>query len=61
MSITRKTIKDSAQSQPPEQGFLVGIGASAGGLEALTALLKALSADLGAAYVVVQHLSPTYR
>ncbi len=45
----------------PERGFLVGIGASAGGLEALTELIGQLPADSGATFVVVQHLSPTYR
>ncbi len=41
--------------------FVVGIGASAGGLEALSTLLPNLPCDLGLTYVVVQHLSPTYR
>ena len=41
--------------------YIVGIGASAGGLEALNALIGALPSDLGLCYVVVQHLSPTYR
>lgn len=35
---------------------VVGIGASAGGLEAATALFKALPADSGMAFVLVQHL-----
>lgn len=35
--------------------IVVGIGASAGGLEACTALLKALPANLGMAYVFVPH------
>ena len=47
---------------PPElRHFIVGIGASAGGLEALTHLFPRLPTNLGLAYVVVQHLSPTYR
>ncbi len=37
---------------------VVGIGASAGGLEACTALLKELPADTVVAVVVVQHLDP---
>ncbi len=37
---------------------VVGIGASAGGLEALTVLLKTLQNDLGMAYVIVPHLDP---
>lgn len=46
---------------PNRQSHLVGIGASAGGLEALSALIGALPVDLGNSYVVVQHLSPTHR
>jgi len=41
--------------------FFVGIGSSAGGLEALTALLPNLPTGLGLRYVVVQHMSPTHR
>ncbi|HUI82725.1 MAG TPA: chemotaxis protein CheB [Candidatus Binatia bacterium] len=37
---------------------IVGIGASAGGLEACQTLLKALPANLGMAYVFVPHLDP---
>ena len=37
---------------------IVGIGASAGGLEACQALLKALPPDLGMAFVFVPHLDP---
>src|ERR1700744_6370044 len=36
----------------------VGIGASAGGLEACTQLLTNLPTDTGMAYVLVQHLDP---
>jgi two-component system CheB/CheR fusion protein len=39
---------------------IVGIGASAGGLEALTQLLRFLPADTGMAFVLVQHLDPTH-
>lgn len=40
---------------------LVGIGASAGGIEALGRLVSALPAHTGMAYVVAQHLSPDYQ
>jgi two-component system CheB/CheR fusion protein len=40
---------------------VIGIGASAGGLEALQAFFSGLRNDSGAAYVVVQHLSPDYK
>ena len=38
---------------------IVGIGASAGGLEAFSALLENLPADTGMGFVVIQHLPPT--
>jgi two-component system CheB/CheR fusion protein len=39
---------------------IVGIAASAGGLEAITELLAALPAKTGLAYIVVQHLDPEH-
>ncbi len=39
---------------------IVGIGASAGGLEATTELLKQLPSNPGMAFVVMQHLDPTH-
>jgi two-component system CheB/CheR fusion protein len=39
---------------------IVGIGGSAGGLEAFSALLQNLPLDLGMAYVYIQHLSPSH-
>ena len=38
---------------------IVGVGASAGGLEAFTQMLSALPVDTGMAFVLVQHLAPT--
>lgn len=40
---------------------VAGIGASAGGLEAITQLIVHLKPGLPCAYVVLQHLSPTHR
>ncbi|MER2492500.1 chemotaxis protein CheB [Catenovulum sediminis] len=40
---------------------IVGIGASAGGLEALQALFLELPTDLDIAYVVIQHLSSDFK
>ena len=39
---------------------VVGIGASAGGLDAFKKLLKAIPDDSGMAFVLVQHLDPTH-
>ncbi len=43
-----------------EQLRVVGIGASAGGLEALKELLGAMPVDSGMAFVIVQHLDPAH-
>ncbi|ACL66710.1 signal transduction histidine kinase with CheB and CheR activity [Anaeromyxobacter dehalogenans 2CP-1] len=43
-----------------ERLLVVGIGASAGGLEALERFLRQVPPDSGLAYVVVQHLSPEH-
>ena len=40
---------------------IVGIGASAGGLEALELFLKHVPAGSGMAFVIVQHLDPTHK
>src|ERR1044071_4530872 len=39
---------------------IVGIGASAGGLEAFSQMLSALPVDTGMAFVLVQHLAPKH-
>jgi two-component system, chemotaxis family, CheB/CheR fusion protein len=45
----------------PELCPVVGIGASAGGLEAFGDFLRALPNDTGMAFVLVQHLDPHHR
>lgn len=40
---------------------IVGIGASAGGLEAIETFFKNMSPTSGLAFVVIQHLSPDYK
>src|SRR5690349_5937994 len=45
--------------EPPRLGFpVVGIGASAGGLEAAIDFFTAMRPDSGMAFVLVQHLPP---
>ena len=41
--------------------YVVGIGASAGGLEPLEMLFDDLPVDTGMAFIVVQHLSPDFK
>lgn len=53
------TVESNAQST--HSGFpIVGIGCSAGGLEALEALLKHTPANSGMAFVIIQHLDPDH-
>src|SRR5690349_10886369 len=39
---------------------IVGIGASAGGLDACKKLVMALPAETGMAFILIQHLDPTH-
>ena len=63
--LTSKNGKKTARASSPARASeshtafpIVGIGASAGGLEAFTKLLSHLPSDAGMAYVLVQHLDP---
>jgi two-component system CheB/CheR fusion protein len=49
---------DAATAQDP---FVVGVGASAGGLQALQSFFGAIKDPPHAAFVVVQHLSPDFK
>ncbi len=56
--------KVKAAKSRPETGAsvpVVGIGASAGGLEAFRRFFDAMAADSGAAFVLIQHLDPTHK
>src|SRR5262245_23978840 len=50
--------QDKKARSNPSRINVVGIGASAGGIEALREFFGALSDDLGLAYVVIVHLAP---
>jgi two-component system CheB/CheR fusion protein len=59
-----KSVSKPAAFLPDQhpRGFpVIGIGASAGGLEALELFLSAVPQNSGLAYVVVQHLDPTQK
>jgi two-component system CheB/CheR fusion protein len=51
----------SSKKTPPKPSHIVGIGASAGGLEAIEAFFKNMPPNSNLAFVVVQHLSPDYK
>ena len=50
-----------ATRNPDQRFHIVGIGASAGGLEAIEAFFDALPGQSELAFVVIQHLSPDYK
>ncbi len=50
---------DVSESTLPS--YYVGIGASAGGLEAIESLFKVMPQDSGLAFIVIQHLSPDHK
>ena len=56
---SKKENSDPAESSAPSH--IVGIGASAGGLEAIESFFKAMPSNSGVAFVVVQHLSPDHK
>jgi len=45
----------------PDQFEIVGIGASAGGLDAFCRFFDAMPADSGMAFILVQHLDPAHK
>jgi two-component system CheB/CheR fusion protein len=58
---TISTISRDGSSDSPSKIHMVGIGASAGGLEAIEQFLSKASDTSGMAYIVVQHLDPTHK
>jgi len=68
-AVVRKKPTARAASQDKKSGGkptfpsfpIIGIGASAGGLEAIELFLKNIPANSGMAFVVVQHLDPTHK
>jgi chemotaxis response regulator CheB len=58
---TKKPVTTKKTKPQPKSGnnpfHVVGIGASSAGINSITALLSALPADLGMAYVIVQNAS----
>lgn len=54
-------MKSSQQANSFNPSYYVGIGASAGGLEALQAFFRTMPKDTGMTFIVIQHLSPDYK
>jgi two-component system CheB/CheR fusion protein len=58
---SRDVGNEPSDPKPPGSFPIVGIGGSAGSLEALVQLLGALGPDTGMGFVFVQHLDPTHQ
>lgn len=54
-------VETVAETRVGEPRYVVGVGASAGGLEALEQFFGKMPVKTGLAFVVVQHLSPDFR
>lgn len=53
--------KHPADGAAASEGYVVGIGASAGGLEAINEFFDNIPEDTGFSFVVIQHLSPDHK
>jgi two-component system, chemotaxis family, CheB/CheR fusion protein len=54
--------ESAAKNNPEKKAFpVIGIGASAGGLEALETFFSHMTAESGMAFVVIQHLPPRHK
>ena len=59
--LNQNNINQEKDSTANAEFTVVGIGASAGGLEALRELLGSLATDTGMAFVIISHLSPEHK
>jgi two-component system CheB/CheR fusion protein len=59
----QKAVSKPATSKTPEQLIMpiIGIEASAGGLEAIEKFFSTVPQNSGLAFVVIQHLDPYYK
>ena len=62
-TLSTQTATPKVTAELPAESCMrvVGIGASAGGLEALEQFLNAVPPDSGMAFVIIQHLDPTHK
>jgi two-component system, chemotaxis family, CheB/CheR fusion protein len=60
-SCSTDSSRKDGDATPCSEFHIVGVGASAGGLEALEEFFRAIPPDSGLAFVVIQHLSPDFK
>ena len=56
-----ESLPSSRVTKPEIAPFIVGVGSSAGGIEALINLVSELPKDINASFIIAQHLSPTHK
>ncbi|HKZ38478.1 MAG TPA: chemotaxis protein CheB, partial [Chryseolinea sp.] len=57
----KEQVENNNETMPSKNLFwVVGVGASAGGLDAFKQLIKAIPKDSGMAFILVQHLDPNH-
>ena len=63
MAEAKQDVSEKAKSQTSDAKklYIVGIGASAGGLEAINAFFEQVPVKSGLSFVLIQHLSPDYK
>ncbi|MGB3691252.1 MAG: chemotaxis protein CheB, partial [Spirulinaceae cyanobacterium] len=61
MSKSKSDHSLAESSQDSNKFFVVGVGASAGGLRALEEFFENMPTDSGAAFITIQHLSPDFK
>jgi two-component system CheB/CheR fusion protein len=59
--VSPESARSAEQKANGSSHLIVGIGASAGGLEAFRAFFEYMPADSGMAFVLVQHLAPDHK
>ncbi len=59
--MTESSLPAQGSMESPATPYVVGIGASAGGLEPLERFFENVPEDSGMAFVLIQHLSPDFR
>ena len=58
---TQTSGSESSEKADPKPFLVVGLGASAGGLEAFTDFMKAVPEESGMAFVLVHHVDPEHK
>lgn len=56
-----KELQEGTDSEVLNESYVVAIGASAGGLDPINKFFESITENTGAAFILIQHLSPDYK